>query len=218
MHLPTLLKKALFTCSGRLFLSDPVRNRIYQWAWEHLRDLPCGSSVVDIGSRDSLFPSFLAWRRYVVRVVELDARFTARQKQNGKRWRVRLIVDNCDFLAATVPRLRDAVCSLFSLQHAGENDIAACRKAAGLLRRGGLFLSATEYCRSGTRFHYGRDDGDMRIYGPEEIVERIEAPLFREGMIEYDRQYLAVDGRGGLKVVNDHPGRASVVVLLFKKE
>ena len=218
MHPPTLIKKVLFTFSGRLFLSDRVRNRIYRWAWEHLRELPRGSTIVDIGSRDSLFPSFLAWRRYAVRVIERDARFTARQTINGKRWRARMIVDNCDFLAATVPHPRDAVCSLFSLQHAGENDIAAYRKAARLLRRGGLFLSATEYCHAGTRFHYGRDDGDMRIYGPEEIDKRIEAPLFHEGMVEYDRQYYIIDERGRVTVNNDRPAKASLVTLLFKKE
>jgi SAM-dependent methyltransferase len=217
MHLPTHVRKALFTAFGRLFLSDAVRNQVYQWAWGHLKQLPRGAAVVDIGSRDSLFPAFLAWKRLSVRVVERDARFTGKQHANGRRWNVRVVVDNYDFLAGTVPDHNDAICSLFSLQHAGDDDIAAYRKAAGLLKPGGLFLSATEYRHSGTRFQHGRDDGTMRIYGPEDIDRRIEGPLFREGMVVDDRQYVAMRERGRVSLVNNAPESASIVLLLFKK-
>ncbi|MBN1578318.1 MAG: hypothetical protein JW913_17285 [Chitinispirillaceae bacterium] len=218
MHLPTLLKKTVFILSGNFFLSDAVRNTTYQWAWGHLRGLQCGSSVVDIGSRDSLFPAFLAWKRYAVRVVERDARFTGRQIINGKRWGVRMIVDNCDFLIAAVPHPCDAVCSLFSLQHAGNKDTPAYCRAARLLRPGGLLLSAAEYCHKGSRFHEGRDDGAMRIYGPEDIEKRIEAPLFSEGMVEFDRQYYAVGEHGKVTVVTTAPAKGTMVLLLFRKE
>lgn len=217
MHLPTLIRKAAFLASDRLHLSDAVRNRVYAWAWGHIKALPPGASIMDIGSRDSLFPAFLAWRRYSVRIIERDARFTGRQQRNARRWRTPLVVDNCDFLAAAAPGGAAAVCSLFSLQHAGEDDIAGYRKAARLLTTGGLFLSATEYCRDGTRFQHGRDDGSMRIYGPEDIDRRIEGPLFHEGMAVFDRQYAAVSGKGSVVMVNDAPENASMVLLLFKK-
>ncbi len=218
MHLPTLLKKAVYAFSGKLFLSDPVRNRTYRWAWGHLRSLPKTSLVVDVGSRDSLFPAFLAWRGHVVKVVERDARFTVRQIANSRRWGVRVMIDNCDFLAPTIDRPCDAICSLFSLQHAGDDDIAAYRLAARLLRSGGLLLSATEYRHEGTRFKFGCDDSAMQIYSPDDIEKRIEAPLFREGMIEYDRHYLLVTKEGKVKVADDTPGKSSIVLLLFRKE
>ncbi len=217
MHLPALLKKSIFILSGQVFLSDPVRNRIYKWAWGHLRLLRHGAVVVDIGSRDSLFPSFLAWRGYDVRVIERDGRFIQRQDENAKNWNVRLIVDNSDFSDADADYTCDAVCSLFSLQHSGDDDIKAYRKAARILRPEGLFLSATEYSPAGTVFQSGRDDGNMRIYGPQDITFHIGQPLLSEGMTEYDRQYFALNKQGRMVTVNDDPLKAAFLAIVFKK-
>jgi len=217
MHVPTLFKKALITFSGRLYLSDTVRNAAYRWAWDHISELPTGASVVDIGSRDSLFPAFLSWRRYFVRSIERDSRFSLRQQLNCRHWNVSYVIDNCDFLAATIPGKCDAICSLFSLQHSGDDDIYAYRSAARQLRDGGMFLSATEYRHTGTRFHFERDDGTMRIYGPEDIDGRLEKPLFDEGMAEYDRVYLGISENGKKVFTVTDPAQASYIFLLFKK-
>lgn len=218
MHLPTLFKKALITFSGRLYLSDSVRNAAYRWGWSHIRELPVGASVVDIGSRDSLFPAFLSWRRYFVRSIERDNRFSLRQQSIRCHWNVSYVIDNCDFLAATIPGKCDAICSLFSLQHSGDDDIRAYRSAARQLRDGGIFLSATEYRHSGTRFQLERDDGAMRIYGPEDISGRLEKPMFDEGMTEYDRVYLGVTENRKIVFTVTEPRQASYIFLLFKKE
>ena len=217
MHVPTLLKKALITFSGRLYLSDAVRNTAYRWAWEHIRELPTGASVVDIGSRDSLFPAFLAWRRYFVRSIERDSRFSLQQQSNCRHWNVSFVIDNCDFLAATIPGKCDAICSLFSLQHSGDDDMYAYHSAAKKLRSGGIFLSATEYRHGGTHYHLERDDGAMRIYGPEAIETRLEKPLFDEGMAEFDRVYLGVSENRKHVFTVTEPQQASYIFLLFKK-
>jgi SAM-dependent methyltransferase len=217
MHLPTIIRKAVFLVSGRLLLSDALRNKVYQWAWSGLASLPHGAGIIDIGSRDSLFPLFLAWRRFAVLIVERDARFIARERRYAQRWGVTVPMDNCDFLAAEVPGSPDAVCSLFSLQHAGDGDVDGYRKAARLLKAGGLFLSATEYRHAGTRFQHDRDDGSMRIYGPEDIDLRIVDPLSGEGMAECDRRYLAVRRAGHFVSVNCAPADASVLLLMFRK-
>ena len=77
----------------------------------------------------------------------------------------------------------NAVLTLFSLQHAGDDDAPAYRKAAAMLAPGGIVLSVCEYDPGGARRHESRDDGAMRIYGPKDIEERIERPL-REGGVE----------------------------------
>ncbi|MBN1603235.1 MAG: class I SAM-dependent methyltransferase [Chitinispirillaceae bacterium] len=217
MHLPTLLKKLYFAASGRLLLSDRVRNHAYQWTWQYLQDLASHCTILDIGSRDSLFPAFLAWKGYTVKVIERDVRFTGKQVLNGQRWGVEMAVEPCDFLTASLPVSFDAICSLFSLQHAGDNDIAAYHRAASLLNSGGLFLSATEYSHTGERFHTGRDDGTMRIYGPSEVKYRIEKPLSAEDMVECGRQLCNANDQGKITVVNDSPEKASLLLLLFRK-
>lgn len=218
MHVPTLFKKAFITFSGRLYLSDAVRNAAYRWAWAHIRELPTGASVVDIGSRDSLFPAFLAWRRYFVRSIERDNRFSLRQQVIRRHWNVSYVIDNCDFLAATIPGKCDAICSLFSLQHSGDDDIYAYRSAARQLRDGGMLLSATEYRHAGTRFQLERDDGAMRIYGPDDIGSRLEKPLFDEGMTEFDRVYLGVSENLKNVFTVTEPKDASYIFLLFRKK
>jgi SAM-dependent methyltransferase len=217
MHVSALLKKTCMSFTGRLFLSDTVRNTAYRWAWEHIQELPAESSIIDIGSRDSLFPAFLAWRRYFVRVIERDSRFTLRQQLNRRHWKVSYIIDNCDFLAATIPAHCDAICSLFSLQHAGDDDIRCYRYAARQLRPGGLFLSTTEYRHAGTRIQLERDDGSMRIYGPDDISRRVEQPMFDEEMVEYDRVYVALSANRKKVLPVEKPEKASFIFLLFKK-
>lgn len=217
MHLPTLLRKLYFTASGRLLLSDRIRNHVYQWAWQYIKDLAPRSTILDIGSRDSLFPAFLAWKGHRIRVIERDVRFNSRQALNGRRWGVEMSIESCDFLSASIPVSFDAICSLFSLQHAGDDDIAAYRRAASLLNPGALFLSATEYCHTGERFHAGRDDGTMRIYGPAEVKQHIEKPLSAAGVIECNRQFCTASDHGTITGVNVSPEKASFLLLLFRK-
>lgn len=212
-----MLRKIAFVCFGRLVLSDKVRNHVYGWAWSHLKGLPKGSAIIDIGSRDSFFPSFIAWRGYSVRVVERDGRFIGLQQTNSLRWGVHLEVDNSDFLAASISSPCDAICSLFSLQHAGDRDSEAYCRAARLLRPGGLLLAAMEYCHDAMRFEYGRDDGTMRVYDDCAIAERIRAPLVAEGMVECDGRYCTVMKGRGVFEVGRAAATATIAMLLFRK-
>jgi hypothetical protein len=189
MHLPAVLKKWNYSLTGKIYLSDTVRNFAYEWAWSFLRRLPAKSALCDIGSRDSLFPAFLAWQGLNVDVVEKDGRFIDVQQKNAGRWRVSMKVNETDFKAFSPPRAYNAACSLFSLQHAGDSDVACYGRVAGMLSSGGIFLSACEYFDAGTRFHEGRDDGTMRVYGPPDIRDRIEKPLLMGGMEIVDRRF-----------------------------
>lgn|GEM_PF-2133951 len=212
-----LVRKIAFVCFGRPLLSDKVRNHVYWWAWSHLRRLPGGSAIIDIGSRDSFFPSFIAWRGYSVRVVERDGRFIGLQRTNSLRWGVDLEIDNSDFSAASISLPCDAICSLFSLQHAGDRDSEAYSRAARLLRPGGLLLAAMEYCHDAMRFEYGRDDGTMRIYDDCAIAERVTAPLVAEGMVESDRRYCTVMKNGKAYDAGRNIPTATMVMVLFRK-
>jgi hypothetical protein len=188
MHFPTLVRKSAYSFLGKTLLSDKVRNFAYGWAWAHLRNLPTGTRILDIGSRDSLFPAFLAWQGYCVSVVERDSRFGEMLRTIQRRWNVRYEVHEKDFLEFDAHEKFGAVLSLFSLQHAGDDDIPAYRKSSAMLDAGGMFLSACEYDEKGTRWHRGRDDGALRIYGPADVEERIERTLSASGLTITERK------------------------------
>ncbi|MCX7727002.1 MAG: class I SAM-dependent methyltransferase [Chitinispirillaceae bacterium] len=215
MHLPTLCRKFLFVLTGKLYLADPVRNFTYNWVWKRIKKLKIGTSIIDIGSRESLFPAFLGWRRYRVTVIERDERFIVKQKQIFQRWNTYVEVEGCDFLTFCSPHKYDVICSLYSLQHAGgNNDIRAYEKIGDLLKEGGFFFSATEYNSIKTKFQRDRDDGEMRIYSNEDIKERIEKPLNKRKIIECERCYLKVTAG---KVILSEENEATIILMKFKK-
>jgi hypothetical protein len=218
MHISTLIKKSGYSLSGKIFLSDAVRNFAYQWTWSHLARLPKGSSICDIGPRSSLFPAFLAWRGLKVDIVEKDGRFTDMQKHIARSWGVRYGVHEADFLTYGPPEKCNAICSLFSLQHAGENDVPAYRRAAALLGPQGLFLSACEYDDRATRWHKGRDDGTMRIYGPHDIVERMEKPLVSGGMEIVERNYAGFTKSDNCLAWRESPEKSTFFFLCARKK
>jgi hypothetical protein len=218
MHFAALLKKWNYSLTGKIYLSDAVRNFAYEWAWSFLRRLPAKSALCDIGSRDSLFPVFLAWRGLKVDIVEKDERFARVQRQNSKYWRAPVEMHSADFLAFDPPGPFSAICSLFSLQHAGPTDVDCYARAAEMLAPGGLFLSACEYDHTGTRHHDKRDDGAMSIYGPDDVARRMEHPLIAGGLEIIDRRFAGFIGPGKSAVfLQDPRGAAFFYVCAGKK-
>lgn len=218
MHTSALIKKLIYSLSGKMLLSDGVRNFAYQWAWSVLRTLPKGSLICDIGSRSSLFPAFLAWRGYKVDIVEKDSRFIDVQKRIARSWNVHFNVHEADFLNCDPPEKSSAICSLFSLQHAGEDDISAYRRAAALPGPKGMFLSVCEYDDRATRWHLGRDDGTMRIYGPLDIASRMEKPLISGGMEIVERRYAGFTDSGKGVVWRKGPEGSAFFFLSARKK
>jgi hypothetical protein len=218
LTIPALLRKMGYSLSGKTLLSDVVRNFAYQWAWSALRALPKGSVVCDIGPRSSLFPAFLAWKGLKVDIAEKDRRFTDIQGRIAQSWGVHFGIHEADFLTYDPPEKCNAICSLFSLQHAGENDVPAYGKAAALLGPGGMFLSACEYDDRATRWHQGRDDGAMRIYGPQDIASRMEKPLVSGGMDIMERKYAGFTKSGkGMEWRKDPKGSTFLFLCARKK-
>ena len=189
------LRKALFWMTGRPVLMDRVRNHVYRWAWERLSALAPGSSVLDIGSRNSSLPAFLAWRGFAVTSCERDERWREFHDGLGRRWSAgyRFVQDD----VRTLPTdLRfDAVLSLFALQHAQESDRECHAAAAKLVARGGIFLSAVESTSGNTHWDRGRIDGDLRVYGPDDRQSRIVEPLEEKGLTVVDQRFLIDSGR-----------------------
>jgi SAM-dependent methyltransferase len=101
-----------------------------------------------------------------------------------------------DFLTLPSSDAYNAVLSLFSLQHAGDDDVPAYRKAAQLLLPGGIMLSVCEYDPCKTGWQNGRDDGPLRTYGPRDTEERIEQPLLEGGMEIVENKFAGLSGRG----------------------
>ena len=198
MAFGTIVRKSLFYLNGRPLLSDRVRNAAYAWTWSHCRRLgPGARPVCDVGSRDSLLPSFLAWRGFRVTTVDPDARFTHCQEAAARNWGVRLEVLACDITSVPADRKFGAVLCLFSLQHA-RDDVAAYRHIVSLLEPGGLVLSVNEYNHSGTAWQRGRDDGDMRIYGSEDFTTRVELPLAEGGVAIVEKKFGRFGPAGGI--------------------
>ena len=218
LYIPALAKKLGFSLSGKILLSDAVRNFAYQWAWSILRTLPRESRICDIGSRGSLFPAFLAWRGYKVDIVEKDDRFTEVQKRIARSWDVHYGVHEADFLTFDPAEKYDVVCSLFCLQHAGDRDVPCYTRAAALLGPRGLFLSVCEYDDQATRWHEGRDDGTMRIYGPQDIINRMERPLISGGMEIVERKYAGFKKSGKRMTWREGPEGSIFCFLCARKK
>lgn len=212
MHIPTVARKIIFFSLRKILLSDPVRNFAYEWAWFHLRSRGPRARICDIGSRSSAFPAFCSWQGHTVAAVERDSRFVEKQKQLAALWGVRLEVMSGELAGIQLQPARfDTVLSLFSLQHAGDEDTKNYRAAVALLRENGMLLSVSEYRHAGTVWQRGRDDGDLRRYGPEDIVRRIKEPCERIGVRWIDERYAARLNSG--RVVWSTPEKADFCFL-----
>jgi SAM-dependent methyltransferase len=189
IHPGPTLRKIAFTLTGRPRLMDPVRDFVYRWARDHLRGIPRKARILDIGCRNSSFAAFLAWRGYRIVAVDPDERAASWQEHIRRAWGVEYRFVRGGIEKATTHGPYDAVLTLFALQHAGEADTEEHRRAAGLVGRGGLLLSACEYDHRGTRWHRGRADGDMRVYGPADLATRLIEPLESAGLEITGRRY-----------------------------
>lgn len=186
-------RKCIFLAFRRIMLMDSIRNFIYEWAWPFIRSFQRRSAICDVGSRNSSFPAFLAWRGYNITAIDIDSRFTLWQDNIRNRWNVDYksvigdvneMENNNDF---------DVVCALFSLQHAGDDDMEGYYSIGRILKPGGMLLTVNEYNSKGTVWHRNRDDGDLRIYGPEDVKNRIEKPIQSTGMLIYEKRYASAD-------------------------
>jgi SAM-dependent methyltransferase len=191
------IKKFLFLAFGKLWLMDPIRNFVYQWAWSLLRSLPKSAAILDIGTRNSRFAAWCAWRGFSVTAIDKDARFLSWQEAFKRSWHVEYQTIVSDVAALDQTLRFDGILALFSLQHAGEGDIAAYRRAFSLLKPGGIFIIVNEYDPERTKFQPDRDDGALRIYGPSDIAERIEKPLIASGAELSARSFARADFRKG---------------------
>lgn len=219
MHIPTLIRKTNYRLFGKIALSDAERNFAYRWAWSCLQGLPGAGNICDIGSRTSLFPAFLAWRGFRVAIVEKDARFIDAQRRISRHWNVRPEIFCGDFLEFSGETRFQAILSLFSLQHSQENDIPAYCKAAAMLGPGGLLLSACECNSKTTQWHRERDDGTLRIYGPQDIVRRIERPLSENGCAIIHKRFAGFKtGSDTKKVVWQNDAENGVFCFLCAKK
>jgi hypothetical protein len=196
MHFGPIIRKSIFLLSGRPFLMDPVRNFSYAWAWSYLRNLNKGDRILDVGTRQSTFPAFLAWRHFNIISIERDDRFTPVQEGIRREWNVAFEHCACDLLSFNPPFLFSSVVAILALQHAGDRDIASYEKCCDLLAANGRLLIVNEYSSGDTRWQHGRDDGDMRIYGNADIETRIEKPLASKNMKIVDKRFASFGDSG----------------------
>jgi SAM-dependent methyltransferase len=211
------IKKFLFLAFGKLWVMDPIRNFVYQWAWSFLRSLPRSASILDIGTRNSQFAAWCAWRGFSVTAIDKDERFHSWQDAFKQSWRVEYRTMVSDVLTLDRTMRFDCILALFSLQHAGEGDSAAYRRAFSLLKPGGTFLIVNEYNSERTTFQPARDDGALRVYGPSDIAERIEKPLLESGAELSGKSFARADFKKGLiRPELDH-AKSTICFIIVRK-
>jgi len=212
------VRKVLFALTGRLFLSDSIRNPIYNWTWNHIKSLKPGDPILDIGSRDSHFPSFLAWRGYSVTAIDPWKGFDSIQGSLAKRWGALTETGNLDLISFQHANAFSAVISIFSVQHAGNQDEACNRKSVSMLKSGRFLTTVNEYLKKTSTVKKNRPDGDLKVYGPEEFKNRVELPLTESGLEITEKKNLAADFvRGGVKRPNSSNQGNICLLFGFKK-
>lgn len=212
------IKKLIFTLTHKLLISDSVRNFSYQWFWNYVKTFPLKTTVCDIGSRDSALASFLAWKNFSVTAIDRDHHFFFWQKRNQISWKVNFSIVQDDFLEYHFKNSFDIIIAIFSLQHAGENDIDAYKKAVSLLDRNGLIFVVNEYDHHGTRWQKNRIDGDLRIYGPDDLQKRILEPLSSCQMDIKDHRYAKFKNCGSTLCWTSSPRNGNFCFLCAQKE
>lgn len=211
------LKKLIFTLKHKLLINDAIRNFSYQWLWNHIKTFPPRTTVCDIGSRDSALASFLAWRKFSVTAIDPDHHFFSWQKRNQILWKVNFSIIENDFLEYDSKAFFDIIIAIFSLQHAGEKDIDAYIKAASLLNQNGLLFIANEYDHQGTRWQRNRIDGDLRIYGPDDLQKRIIEPLSLCQMDIRDHCYAKIKNSGSTLCWTKDPDKSNFCFICAQK-
>ncbi len=212
------IRKLLFLLFGRIVLMDPIRNFTYQWAWSHLKRLPLHSSICDVGSRNSPFPAFLAWQGFLVTAIDPDHRFYQWQENIRTNWYSTYQFITSDVCDCKGTHRFSATCALFSLQHAGERDSKGFTTLCRLLKPEGLLLTANEFDPKESKWERGRDDGDLRIYSPADLKERIELPIISSGMTVIEKRYARAQFKKGKITWTKDETEANICLICAKKE
>jgi SAM-dependent methyltransferase len=182
LRLSAYIRKTLFLLTGFPRLSDPIRNFLYHEIIRLIAADTRPKSILDIGSRNSLLPAFLSWRGYKVTALERESGYPEIQKNIARKWNTAFDILRLDLAKNQPGPCFDIVLDVLALQHAGDSDSECYRRIPGLLVENGLFISVVEFNAKGTRIVTGRADGDMTVYGPEELKKRIIIPLLEKGM------------------------------------
>ncbi len=196
IHLPTLARRILCGVLGRPILSDSLRNGVYAWAMGYVGRYPHKAALLDVGSRNSLFPAFCAKRGYAVSLIDPDSASTAAQEIIARRWGVALRTMTLPAHRLTDGKRCAVITALFSLQHAGDDDIIGLERCCSLLAPGGTLLVVNECCEGPSRIQDQRVDGDMRIYSDDDIRQRITGVMSAAGLRIAEERRVPARGKG----------------------
>lgn len=189
-------------------LQCPVANFGYDWALTRM--LPPGNAshprqLLDIGSRDSGFPAWAATLGYDVTACEMNTLFVAKQLEWADQLGVNMMIFGDD--VRNITHQFDITTSFCALQHSADNDIECYEHIAQITRR--QILITTEFDPKEGRVERGRDDGDMRVYSPKDVLERILMPITNIWSRQRDG---AVPNIRSWEVRFDHPSQTIAFV------
>ena len=178
------------------YLQDPIRMHVYEWVLGKLGEKR--GSLLDIGCRDSGFPSYMQSLGFAVTACERDPAF--KKHQDGwmaKYGKFNLVMDDL----RTMEGKFDTITSIFALQHNsdGDSDIVCYEKCAYLLNPGGRIFVAHEYNKHKAWIQEGRDDGALRGYDNLDLMHRLIHPvegvlIERKMLPSWDVKYMRWDG------------------------
>lgn len=152
-------------------LMDPIRNFAYEWCIDKIVDRKC--TILDIGTRDSQFAAYMASIGHIVTSIERDPKFIESQNSFMKSYNTRF--NACAGDMRDLIGVYDYVVAVYALQHNIDYDIDCYVKCVELAKK--EILIVNEFNPQNTEYHTGRDDGDMRRYSPQDVLERIVKPV-----------------------------------------
>ncbi len=166
-------------------IDKPLQDNIRHFFYEHIfncldqTDPEHKKVILDIGSRDSKWPAFLAKAGHAVFAVDRCDGFTGSQAAIMTNWDTQDTVAQQDVTGMSATQEFHFILDIFAIQHNGDtdHDIASWLHCANMLAKGGFITIVVKYNHLQGSVQKGRSDGDMRTYSQEDVERRIITPL-----------------------------------------
>lgn len=202
--------------------NDDVRQFAYDAIFKIIKS-KTSKRILDVGTRDSKFPAYLASIGHKVSICERFKGAIESQRENRRLFNIEYENEYWDdVLNIPTDNVYDIILSTFAIQHNIETDTDCylyCWK--DLLTFGGKMVVIAAYNAEEGKLHLGRSDGDMRICSEEEIHSRIIDPLdsavsFNTLAVDYWKYHYPIEGQPEVVGFVDKKD-ASVVMITMEK-
>ena len=166
-------------------IETPLQDNIRHFFYEHILgcidqvDPKHRKVVLDIGSRDSKWPAFLAREGHPVFCIDRWDQIVHIQQSIMANWKVQFTIAHQDVTGMDLSQQFHFILDIFAIQHNGstDHDIASWLHCANMLGKGGFFTTVVKYNHTQGSIQEDRSDGAMRTYSHKDVQSRIVMPL-----------------------------------------